>query len=132
TVAQQATSLGYSAFNNTYSRGYEDQADRVGMRYAYEAGYDESIGPEPWHKFAAKYGDMPKIQNYFYGSQSSTGDRAKNLELQIKENYAGTIDPPTHAKGSATASKTSTTAKPATTTTKAPTTTTSKPATTTK
>src|SRR5262249_17299375 len=59
TVAQQAASLGYSAFNNTYSRGYEDQADRVGMRYAYEAGYDESIGPELWHKFATKYGDMP-------------------------------------------------------------------------
>lgn len=128
TAAQQAASLGYSAFNNSYSRDYEDQADRVGMRYAYEAGYNEKTGPELWHKFAAKYGDMPKIQNYFMGNHSVSGDRARNLQREIQLNYTGTIDPPTTAPGKAAAS----TAKPATTTKAAPaTTTTAKPATTT-
>jgi Zn-dependent protease with chaperone function len=130
TVAQQAASLGYSAFNNTYSRGYEDQADRVGMRYAYEAGYDETVGPGLWHKFAAKYADLPKIQNYFYGNHSTSDDRAKNLQAQIAMNYTGTIDPPTHPKGSAT--KTATAKSTTSKTAKAPATTTSKTSTTTK
>jgi predicted Zn-dependent protease len=116
TVAQQAASLGYNAFNNTYSRQYEDQADRVGMRYAYEAGYDGTVGPELWHKFAAKYGDMPKVQNYFYGNHSTSDDRAKNLQHQIDMNYAGTIDPPTHsAKAATTATKSKSTTTKSTT-----------------
>jgi predicted Zn-dependent protease len=135
-AAQQAASLGYNAFNNTYSRGYEDyedQADRVGMRFAYEAGYDPSVGPDLWRKFAAKYGDMPKVQNYFYGNHPTSGDRAQTLQQQITYNYTGTVDPPTHPKGSAlaaskTPAKTSTTSKTATTT-KAPATTSAKAAT---
>jgi len=129
TAAQQAASLGYNAFNNNYSRDYEDQADRVGMRYAYEAGYDETKGPELWHKFAARYGDMPKIQNYFYGNHSTSGDRAKNLEREIHNNYAAKIDPPTTATKTATAAKTPTTTK---STTAAKPTTTAKPAPTSK
>ena len=105
TVAQQATSLGYSAFNNSYSRDWEDQADRVGMRYCYEAGYDVTKGPELWRKFAAKYGDQPKLVNYFYGNHSTSGDRAKNLEREIRNNYTGTLDPRTTAT---TKTKTST------------------------
>ncbi|MGH7723884.1 MAG: M48 family metalloprotease [Candidatus Eiseniibacteriota bacterium] len=116
TIAQQATSLGYSAFNNSYSRDYEDQADRVGMRYAYEGGYDEKTGPELWKKFASKYGDMPKIQNYFYGNHSTSGDRAKNLEREIQLNYTSTLDPPLRAGKAATTTKaTTTTTKSATT-----------------
>ena len=35
----------------------EDQADRVGLRYAYEAGYDVTKGPHLWNRFAEKYGE---------------------------------------------------------------------------
>ena len=123
-VAQQATSLGYAAFNNSYSRDHEDQADRVGMRYAYEAGYDETKGPGLWKKFAAKYGDQPKVVNFFYGGHSTSGDRAKNLEREIATNYTGTLDPP--KSGSATTTTTSkstaTTATKPTTSTKSTTT----------
>jgi putative metalloprotease len=94
TLAQQATSLGYSAFNNNYSRDYEDQADRVGMRYAYEGGYDQNKGPGLWKKFAEKYGDQPKVVNYFYGGHSTSGDRAKNLTKEIQMNYTAPPDPP--------------------------------------
>jgi len=123
TAAQQAASLGYNAFNNNYSRDYEDQADRVGMRYAYEAGYNETKGPELWRKFAARYGDMPKIQNYFYGNHSTSGDRAKNLEREIHQNYSTKIDPPTTPTKTATASKATTSTGKSTTTAKSTTTT---------
>ena len=136
TVAQQATTLGYSAFNNSYSRDYEDQADRVGMRYAYEGGYDETKGPELWRKFAAKYGDKSKVENFFYGNHSVSSDRAKNLDREVKNNYSGNIDPRTTPMTGGTASTTTksstTTAKSSTTTTKPSTTTTTKAATTTK
>ena len=121
TVAQQATSLGYGAFNNSYSRDYEDQADRVGMRYCYEAGYDETVGPSLWKKFSAKYGDQGKIPNFFFGNHSTSGDRAKNLEREIANNYSSSaIDPRT----SAGKSPSSTTAKSTTSKTTAPKTTT--------
>ena len=44
TVAGILTGLGAVAFANGYSREQEDQADRVGMRYAYEGGYDVQQG----------------------------------------------------------------------------------------
>ena len=44
------------AWQNGYGRSHEDQADRVGLRYAYEAGYDITRGPELWRRFARKYG----------------------------------------------------------------------------
>ena len=46
--------LGALAFSNGYSRNHEDQADRVGMRYAYEGGYDVSKGPRLWERFASR------------------------------------------------------------------------------
>lgn len=116
TIAQQATSLGYNAFNNNYSRDYEDQADRVGMRYAYEGGYNQSKGPELWKKFAAKYGDSPKIVNYFYGGHSTSGDRAKNLEREIKMNYTAAPDPPGSAAKAGTTTKSTSTSTKSTTT----------------
>ena len=39
-VAGLAVLAAGSALKNGYGRGMEDQADRVGLRYAYEAGYD--------------------------------------------------------------------------------------------
>lgn len=124
TVAQQATSLGYGAFNNSYSRDYEDQADRVGMRYCYEAGYDETVGPSLWKKFSAKYGDQGKIPNFFFGNHSTSGDRAKNLEREIANNYSSaTLDPRT----SAGKTPSSTTAKSTTSKTTSPKTTTTTP-----
>ena len=62
--------LGVGALHNGYGRGQEDQADRVGLRYAHQAGYDVSKGPELWTKFAAKYGDQPGVVNFFFGSHS--------------------------------------------------------------
>ena len=95
--AQQATALGVTTFGNAFSRDYEDQADRVGLRYVYEAGYDYRKAPDLWRKFAAKYGDQDKVSNFFFGDHSLSTKRAAQLEKEIARNYSDPKkDPPTH------------------------------------
>lgn len=90
--ARLATRIGISAGSlalmNGYGRAAEDQADRVGLRYAYEGGYDVRKGPALWKKFEAKYHGLPKALNVFLGSHSVASARARNLEEQIRFNYA--------------------------------------------
>lgn len=77
------------AYQNGYSRGAEDQADRVGLRYVHEAGYDVHEGPELWGRFAKKYGDQNQAVNFFFGSHSVATARQRNLEREIALNYSG-------------------------------------------
>jgi Zn-dependent protease with chaperone function len=95
-AAQAGTSLSVSTFGNAFSRDDEDQADRVGLRYVYEAGYDYRKAPDLWRKFAAKYGDSDKVTNFFFGDHSLSAKRASDLEKEIARNYADPKkDPPT-------------------------------------
>jgi Zn-dependent protease with chaperone function len=97
-AAQQATSLGVTTFGNSFSRDYEDQADRVGLRYVYEAGYDYRKAPALWNRFAQKYGDQDKVTNFFFGNHSLSAERAKALQKEIDRNYKDPkMDPPTKA-----------------------------------
>ena len=70
-----------------YGRGMEDQADRVGLRYAYEAGYDITKGPRLWNRFAKKYGEGNKVANFFFSDHSQSAARATKLEKEIAFNY---------------------------------------------
>ena len=83
--------MGYSAMTvvNVYSRDAEDQADRVGLRYAYEAGYDVEKGPKLWARFAEKYGETSAVTNFFLGDHSRASARAKMLSKEIANNYSG-------------------------------------------
>ena len=97
-AAQGATALGVTTFGNAYSRSYEDQADRVGLRYVYEAGYDCTKAPNLWRRFAAKYGDQDKVTNFFFGDHSLSAKRARQLEKEIARNYSDPAkDPPSRA-----------------------------------
>jgi Zn-dependent protease with chaperone function len=86
-VAQLATLFAATAAGNGYGRDLEDQADRVGLRYAYEAGYDITKGPRLWNRFAKKYGESGKLANFFFSDHSLSSARAANLEKQIAFNY---------------------------------------------
>jgi Zn-dependent protease with chaperone function len=86
-----ATALGVSAWSNGYSRDHEDQADRVGLRYAYEGGFAVQKGPMLWARFAQKYGDQNKVVNFFLGNHSVAKDRQRNLEMEIQLNYPSAI-----------------------------------------
>jgi hypothetical protein len=92
--ARLATQIGiYAAtlaWMNGYSRSEEDQADRVGLRYAHEAGFDAGKGPALWRRFAEKHRGLPKAVNFFLGGHSVASDRAKHLEEEIRLNYSGT------------------------------------------
>lgn len=81
------TSIASSAWVNGYSREHEDQADRVGLRYAYEGGFDITKGPGLWSRFAEKYGNSDKITNFFFGDHSVAKDRQHNLEKELQFNY---------------------------------------------
>jgi Zn-dependent protease with chaperone function len=86
-VAQLMTVFAAAAVGNGYGRDLEDQADRVGLRYAYESGYDITKGPRLWNRFAKKYGEEGKAANFIFGDHSLSSARAANLEKQIAFNY---------------------------------------------
>ncbi len=86
-LAETAAGLAASAWSNGYGRDMEDQADRVGLRYTYEAGYDITKGPLLWKKFAKKYGEGSSALNFFFSDHSQAGVRAANLETEIARNY---------------------------------------------
>jgi Zn-dependent protease with chaperone function len=99
-VAGLAVLAAGSALKNGYGRGMEDQADRVGLRYAYEAGYDISKGPRLWNRFAKKYGEGNKVGNFFFSDHSLSAARATKLEKEIAYNYPDGPKPsgPQHAR----------------------------------
>ena len=91
-AAGLGASLGISAWQRGYSREMEDQADRVGLRYAYEAGFDVSQGPELWKKFREKYGEQDTMSTFLFGSHSRPTDRIRNINRELRMNYRDTLD----------------------------------------
>jgi len=85
-VAAFGGQLGLSALMSGYSREFEDQADRVGLRYVYEAGFDPTKGPALWEKFKQKYGEEDKLTNFFTGDHSRPTERIRNIQRQIQLN----------------------------------------------
>lgn len=88
TQAQGLMNLALSTWLNGYNRNSEDQADRVGMRYAFAAGFDVVKGSRVWERFRERYGDPEVVQNFFQGSHSRPSDRLRNLNREIKLNYS--------------------------------------------
>ena len=86
--AQLGASLGFSAYINGYGRDLEDQADRVGLRYAYEGGFDVAGAPGVWQRFLDKYGEGDKLTTFFFSDHSRASTRRQNLENELAHNYA--------------------------------------------
>ena len=87
-AAQLGASLGFSAWMNGYGRDLEDQADRVGLRYAYEGGFDVDEAPHVWQRFLDKHGESDRFTTFFFSDHSSASSRRRNLELELRNNYA--------------------------------------------
>jgi Zn-dependent protease with chaperone function len=79
--------LGLTVYAAGYSRDLEDQADRVGLRYAHEGGFDVSRAVPLWQRFRGKYGEADTISNFFFGSHSRPTDRIRNIESELSLNY---------------------------------------------
>jgi Zn-dependent protease with chaperone function len=84
--------LSVTAWQNGYSRDLEDQADRVGLRYAYEGGFDVSKAPGLWKKFRKKYGEESTAANFLFGSHSRPSDRIRNIERELRLNYPEALE----------------------------------------
>ena len=87
-AAQAALILGASAWQNGYGRNQENQADRVGMWYAYQAGYEVAKGPALWDRFAGKYGSGSRLLNFFFADHAASKERAQLLRRELARNYA--------------------------------------------
>lgn len=98
-TAQQYIAMGLSAWRNGYSREYEDQADRVGLRYAYEGGFDVARGHRVWQRFLERYGEADKLFNLINGSHSRPSERLRNLEGEIALNYGTPLLQPARPTG---------------------------------
>ena len=86
-AAQLGSALGFTAWMNGYGRDLEDQADRVGMRYAYEGGFNVANAPGVWQRFLNKYGEGGRVTTFFFSDHSRASSRRKNLELELTNNY---------------------------------------------
>lgn len=84
--------LAGSALINGYGRNFEDQADRVGLRYMYDAGYDPMQAPRVWHVITQHTRDMDKVTNFFYGSHSTHIARKRNLFREISQTYFNSVN----------------------------------------
>lgn len=86
-MAGLGINLGLSAAVNGYGRKLEDQADRVGLRYMEEEGYDPLEGPRVWDTFSDVYGDQSKFENFFWANHSTNQVRRSNLRDEIERHY---------------------------------------------
>jgi Zn-dependent protease with chaperone function len=86
-AAELGSALGFSAWMSGYGRNLEDQADRVGLRYAHEGGFDVNGAPQVWQRFLTKYGEGDRVTNFFFSDHSRASARRKNLELELRNNY---------------------------------------------
>lgn len=87
TSVQMGAALSLSALNAGYGRDLEDQADRVGLRYAHEAGFPVDDAPGVWQRFLEKYGQENRLTNFFFSDHSLASARKRNLEREIANNY---------------------------------------------
>jgi len=90
-TGRQAATLGallsVSAWQSGYSRDLEDQADRVGLRYAHEGGFDVSQGPALWQKIRKKYSIANAMTNFWRVINSRPSEWSSNLVRYLKLNY---------------------------------------------
>jgi predicted Zn-dependent protease len=70
-----------------YSRNLEDQADRVGLRYAYEGGFDVERVIDMWSRVRSRFGEKDAVTNWFAGDHSRATDRIRNIRRELQLNY---------------------------------------------
>jgi hypothetical protein len=78
--------LGSAAMLNKFSRDAERQADRVGLLYMYEAGYDPREAANVWRTIARE-SKQSAFQSFFYSSHPMARERVKNLNRELSYNF---------------------------------------------
>lgn len=78
--------IGYGLLQNKFSRDLEDQADRVGLYYAWEAGYDVREAPRLWMRMMGNFSES-KTAILLYSDHPSMLSRYRNTNRLLALNY---------------------------------------------
>jgi hypothetical protein len=81
--------FGLGVFANKFSRDMENEADRVGLRYMFDAGYDPRESPKVWRELS-KLTQTNSIETFLYSSHPEATARLKSLNREIAYNYYDT------------------------------------------
>lgn len=93
----QVARLGVGALSNVHSRGRESQADRVGLFYMVQAGYDPREAAAVWRRIAeatqpanAVESVTRRAQTFLFSSHPEAAARARSINREIAASYAAT------------------------------------------
>lgn len=86
-VGLAVSKLSFSLMSNKFSRDLEDQADRVGLYYAYDAGYDMRESPKLWRKLIGSYREGA-FGIALYSDHPAMLERLKESRREVVLNYA--------------------------------------------
>ena len=75
------------AVQSAFSRDFERQADYVGLRYAFQAGYDIRVGPRLWERVATELPQRAAIP--LLATHPSEPERMIRLQKTVEEITAG-------------------------------------------
>lgn len=69
----------------TFSRGFESEADYLGLQYLYKAGYDPGAFVDFFEKILSKEKKKPGTMAKIFASHPMTADRIKDSQKNIQE-----------------------------------------------
>jgi len=69
----------------TFSRGFESEADYLGLQYLYKAGYDPGAFVDFFEKILSKERKKPGTMAKIFASHPMTADRIKDSQKNIQE-----------------------------------------------
>ena len=92
TLVGLGSGLAISAAVNGHGRNLEDDADRIGLHYMVDAGYDPYEAPVVWHRFNEHVQDQSAVANWFFSDHSTHKARISNLTQEINAHYREGFD----------------------------------------
>jgi len=93
TLISIGATLSLTAAVNGHGRNLEDDADRVGLNYAVDAGYDPFQAPRVWEIFSLHTSDRNAVSNWFFSNHSTHRARIGNLTQEINRYHRDRLDP---------------------------------------
>jgi membrane-associated protease RseP (regulator of RpoE activity) len=75
--------LGAGVMNSTFSKGYEGEADYLGLYFASRAGYDVGVAPDFWRRMGVEH--PSSVESEYLSVHPSTPERTLSLEQAVTE-----------------------------------------------
>ncbi|MGI8883904.1 MAG: M48 family metalloprotease [Pyrinomonadaceae bacterium] len=79
--------IGFGLLSNKFSRDMEDQADRIGLFYTYDAGYDIRESTKIWRKLIGENYRDNSVGVFLYSDHPSLKSRLRNTKRELVTNY---------------------------------------------